>query len=317
MRRWAVALLSGTAALGASAPALSAPNVLIRDAVAQVVVLPENRTDVSVEVYRPNPRLPLRISQFGDTVIIDGRLIPFFLSCHGEGAGLRAFVFGRGDIPVAEFPQVLIHTPMSAAVNAGGVVRGSVARSHDLTLDHAGCGDWTVGNVEGRLEAHVSGVGFIRAGSAGSAELAISGLGRVTTGPVTGDLAAHISGSGSIITQSAGSAELDITGSGNVKTGPLSAGVQAHISGAGGLDVASVNGPIEAHVSGVGNVNVGGGHATVLQAHVSGSGNVIFGGVADSVDAEVSGSGDVDVAKVTGQVNQHISGVGAVHIGGH
>ena len=297
-------------------PALAAPTVRIKNAAVRIVVLPENRSDIAIDVYGPNPRLPLTVTRTGDDLTIDGRLPSFLTSCHGSGDALRAFVFGRGDFPVSQFPRILVRTPMSVNVDAGGIVQGSVSRSQDLSIHHGGCGDWTVANVAGTLEARVSGVGNIRAGAAHSADLTLSGAGKLSAVSVAAQLSARLSGSGAIAVQGAGSADVTITGTGGVKTGPLAGGLTADISGAGGLDVASLDGPLSAEVSGVGNVDVPAGHATTMIAHVSGSGNVRFGGVADSLDAAVSGVGNVEVAKVTGAVNQHVSGIGSVHVGG-
>ncbi len=312
----AIALGAALVAL-ACGPALSTPTVQIRNAAVRVVVIPENRGDIAVEIYGANPRLPLSISQFGGDVLIDGGLPEFLTSCHGLGEDLHAFVFGKGDFPVSQFPQVLIHTPMSVNVDARGIVRGWVSRSQDLSIHHGGCGEWAVGNVAGALDAQVSGVGTLRAGTAHSADLSLTGSGKLSAVSVDTQLNARISGSGEIAVQKAGSADITITGAGGIKTGPISGALSATISGEGGLEVASVDGPVNANVSGVGNVNIPAGHATILEAHVSGSGNVRFGGVADSLDADVSGVGNVDVARVTGAVDQHVSGIGSVHVGGH
>ena len=47
-------------------------------------------------------------------------------------------------------PQVVIRTPRDVNVDAGGAVFGSVGRSASLDLGNAGCGDWTIANVDGR-----------------------------------------------------------------------------------------------------------------------------------------------------------------------
>jgi hypothetical protein len=315
MKKSALAAAALVAAATAGA-ASAAPSVEIRNAAVRVVVQPENRSDIEVDVYRPNPKLPLTIERFGDHVTIDGRITPWLMNCHGHRDGLHAFIWTRGDFSVSEFPQVLVRTPMDVSVSAGGVVEGSISRSHALELRHGGCGDWTVGNVDGRLVAQVSGVGDVHAGSSGTADLGLSGTGGFELGPVAQALQAHISGAGNIHVQSAGAADLDITGSGSVKTGPVSGGLSSHISGAGALEVANLDGPMSVQVSGVGSVHVPQGHVSHLEAHLSGAGSVHFGGVADSLEADVSGTGNVDVAKVTGEVEQHVSGIGSVHIGG-
>lgn len=66
----AVLAIASTAAGAAAA----APSVKIKDAVARVVIIPENRTDVKVEFLTTNAALPLTVRQDGDQVIVDGDL---------------------------------------------------------------------------------------------------------------------------------------------------------------------------------------------------------------------------------------------------
>jgi hypothetical protein len=306
------------AALGAGcalAPqALAAPRLVIRNAAVSIVVEPEARGDIAVNVYRPNPRLPLEVRREGADVVIDGHLPQFLTTCHGSGEGLRAFVFGRGDYAISQMPQVQVRVPADAVIESGGIVHGVVTRSDNLTLDAAGCGDWTVANVDGRLGASVSGVGDLRTGSAASADVTLSGTGHLSVGQVKTELVAHLSGAGSLAVRAAGGADLSISGSGGLSTGPIAGPLTARISGAGGLKTASVSGPVDARVSGVGNVEIAGGHVPSMSAEVSGTGHIAFGGVADTLDASVSGVGNVEVARVTGSVNQHVSGIGSVHV---
>ena len=71
MRLQAV-LLAAAAAL--SAGAANAASVEVRDAVARVTVIPEDRRDIKIEVLNPNPRLPLKVSTEGDRTVVDGGL---------------------------------------------------------------------------------------------------------------------------------------------------------------------------------------------------------------------------------------------------
>lgn len=308
----AFALAAGCALAG---PALAAPKLIIRHAAMNVVIEPEPRRDIAVDVYRPNARLPLRVTHRGADTVIDGDLPSFFTSCHGSGEGLRVFVLGRGDYSISQMPQVLVRTPLDAVVESGGIVHGAVARSRGLTLDSAGCGDWTVGNVAGHLNTAVAGVGGLRAGSAQAADVTLSGTGHVTVRQVQGQLVARLAGAGSVSVGAAGAADVTISGSGGLTAGPIAGPLTVRLSGAGGMKAASVSGPVSAIVSGVGNVQIAGGHAPSVDAMVSGAGNIRFEGVADSLVANVSGVGSVDVARVTGPVNQHVSGVGSVRVG--
>jgi hypothetical protein len=314
--RITTAVLAAGLGLAAAGAAAAEPSVEIRRAAVRVVVVPEARGDIQVEVLKPNASLPLYVSQQGDHVVIDGGLSSMFTGCRGSGANLRATVFGKGDFSVDQLPQIIIKTPMDVRLGSGGVVVGSIGRAHSVDLSQSGCGGWTVANVEDRLEAHISGAGDIETGSAARAELNISGSGRMKAGPVRDTLEARVSGSGRIETASAGSAELTISGSGNMRSGPVTGGLTATISGSGDLDVARVDGPFRARVSGVGHIRAPAGQVTVLQARIGGAGGVTFGGVAQTLDAQISGSGDVRVAQVTGEVSQHVSGAGQVHIDG-
>jgi hypothetical protein len=314
--RTALPLVAAFAAGAALAgPAQAAPRLVIRDAAVSIVVEPENRSDIAVDVYRPNPHLPLEVRrEGGGDIVIDGHLPRFWTTCHGAGADLHVLVFGRGDYGLAQMPQVLVHAPLDTVIESGGTVHGAVARSRSLTLEASGCGDWTVANVAGQLNTGLSGVGDVRTGSSRAAEVALSGTGHLSVGDVQTQLVAHLSGAGSLTTRSAGAADLSISGSGGLSTGPIAGPLSVRISGAGSLKTASVSGPVVADVSGVGSVQIAGGHAPTLSAQVSGTGHVDFRGVADSLDAGVSGVGSVSVARVTGAVSQHVSGIGSVHI---
>jgi hypothetical protein len=313
--RAAVTAAAALAAIWASSGAIAAPTLIIRHAAMNLVVQTEDRSDIAVEVYRPNARLPLDVQKVGSDVVIDGHLISFLTSCHGSGEGLRVMVFGRGDYDVQHMPQVLVRTPRDVVVDSGGVVRAAITRSHSVILAASGCGDWTVANVEGRLDAHLSGVGDLRSGSSNSASLGMSGAGHMQVGLVATSLSAHLSGAGGMTVRGAGSADLAISGSGGMATGPIRGGLTARLSGAGDLKVASVAGPVSADVSGVGNIDIQAGQASSVDAEVSGTGHIDFHGVADSLNASVSGVGSVDVDRVTGPVVQHVSGIGSIHIG--
>jgi hypothetical protein len=275
--RLQLALLAATAGL-AAAGAAQAATVEIKDAVARVTVVPENRADIKVEVITPNGRLPLQVRSMGDRTIIDGNLDRRIRNCEGRGDHVRVEVRGVGDVAWNEMPQVVIHTPRDAKVSAGGAVFGSVGRSASLNLSNAGCGDWTVANVDGELRINEAGSGDTRAGSAGSATLHIAGAGDVALAEVRGALG------------------VDIAGSGNVTA-------------------RSVSGPLNVQIAGSGDVTVASGHASTMGVLVMGSGDVDFRGQADALKARVAGSGDVRVRQVTGAISKTIMGSGSVIIG--
>ena len=274
-------LATAAAALGfaGAATAASTPSVKFKDAVARVVVIPENRADVKVEFLTTNKSLPLEIRQNGSATVIDGGLkLNRINGCNSVMGKTVVHVRGIGDVKWEDIPQVVIRTPMDAEVGAAGAVFGSVGRTDHLELANAGCGDWTVANVKGKLELSQAGSGDTKAGSAGSAEINIAGSGDVSTQEIGGDL-------------------------------------EVNIAGSGGVSSASVNGKLEANIAGSGDVTVRGGRSRSVEVSIMGSGDVVFDGEAADVEVSVAGSGDVHIAKATGSVQKSVAGSGDVIIG--
>lgn len=267
------------AAAGLSmAGAAQAASVEVRDAVARVIIAPEARSDIRVEMLTTNPSLPLSVRTRGDQVIIDGDLARKIRNCSSRGGGSRVTVSGVGEVAYADLPQVVIRTPMDVDLQVGGAVFGAVGRSQSLKISNAGCGDWTIANVAGRVEASQAGSGDMRMGSAASAVLRVAGSGDLAMRKVAGEL------------------EADVAGSGDVK-------------------VAEVTGPrLQARVAGSGDVTVGGGRVDTMSATVAGSGDVRFNGEAGVLKATIVGSGDVRVRQVRGAVERSVMGSGEVRV---
>lgn len=272
-------LATAAAALGFAGAASADPSVKIKDAVARVVVIPEARSDVKVEFLTTNKSLPLEINQNGSDVVVDGGLRRNRISgCNTVMGKVVIHVRGVGDVKWDDIPQIVVRTPMKAQVAAGGAVFGSVGRADSLELSNAGCGDWTVANVKGKLELSQAGSGDTKAGSAGAAEINIAGSGDVKTQEIGGDL-------------------------------------EVNIAGSGGVAASSVSGKVEANIAGSGDVTIAGGRARSVEVSIMGSGDVDFGGEAGDVEVSVAGSGDVRIAKVTGRVHKSVAGSGDVIIG--
>jgi hypothetical protein len=255
------------------------PAVEIKDAVAQVTVIPENRADLRVEVISQNGRLPLKIKQLRHRLVIDGGLNGGKIrGCRGVGDNAVVRVAGIGDVALKDMPHIIIHAPRDVDASAGGAVYGAVGRARNVTLGNAGCGDWTVANVEQHLKINLAGSGDARAGAAGQATLRVAGSGDIAAAEVRGRL------------------DVDVAGTGNVR-------------------VKSMSGPLDVHVAGAGDVTVERGQASAMTVSLAGSGNVVFGGVADTLTARIAGSGDVRARQVKGQVRKTVMGSGAVRIG--
>lgn len=274
--RLSTALIAATAALAAGAA--QAASVDVKDAVARVTVIPENRSDVRVEVLKTHPGLPLQVRTVGDRTIIDGDLGRRIRSCNGEGDGVVVRVTDLGEVAYRDMPQVVIRTPRAAKVEVSGAVFGTVGRSASLDFGAAGCGDWTVANVDGEMRLSQAGSGDIRAGRAGDARLRTAGSGGITTAAIAGPLSVDIAGSGDV-------AAASIAGEFNVK------------------------------IAGSGDVDVRGGRASKMTVSIAGPGDVDFDGVADSLTARVAGSGDIHAREVRGEISRSILGSGEVTVG--
>ena len=271
------AAVSATGAVGGAASAQ--PSLKIKDAVARVVVIPENRSDVKVEFLTTNASLPLTVRQEGGDVIVDGDLrMNRINGCNTRGGKITVRVRGVGVVAYDDIPQIAVRTPLNVRVKAGGAVFGDIGRSDSVDLANAGCGDWTVANTKGELKISQAGSGDTKTGSAGSAEISIAGSGDVSAQVIAGDLEANIAGSGDV-------------------------------------SAASIGGDLEGNIAGSGNISVAGGRSRSVEVNVMGSGDVTFGGEADRVDVSVAGSGDVRIAKVNGPVKKHVAGSGDVIIG--
>ncbi len=276
------------AAALAAATSVSAASLEIRDAVVRVTVLPEQRSDVVVQIVKTNAKLPLRVTREDDgRVVVDGGPDENWLggllgrraaSCNYTSQHPSVTVWGVGSIDVDDMPQIIVHTPMDAEVSTSGATIGSINRADSLMLSIAGCDDWTVANVRGRLQIHDAGSGQIRTGAAGELSL-------------------------------------NIAGSGALHTHAIANGVTAHIAGSGEVDIEQASGPIQVEIAGHGDVRIGGGHATDMRVSIVGSGDVAYKGVADNLRAAIAGSGEIVVAKVTGSVRKSIAGSGAIDVG--
>lgn len=294
--KFAIATVVAAAAL--AGPALAGtPEVEVRDAVARVVVIVEDRTDVGVEIEQGRSGLPaIEVRRRGDQVRIEGglgrgRVAGLRLggnrigSCRsgpvdarqpGEGASVEVSRLGR--INVADAPLIVIRTPRSVDLSVGGAVYGAVGRgATEVDLGNSGCGDWTVANT-GDLSISMAGSGSVRAGTSSRLETSVAGSGTVRAGAT-------------------GHAEINVAGSGDVW-------------------VAAVDGPVEVNIAGSGDVVVAGGQVGAVDVSIAGSGDVDIRATAASVDASIMGSGDVNVAGVTGKVEHAIMGSGSVTVGG-
>jgi hypothetical protein len=272
-------------ALGVAGRAAAAdPSIEFKNVSARVVIIPEDRSDVQVIFLKTNPRLPMKVDKgYGDTTIVEPLNWTNWLwrphaNCDSRDDNPTISIPGIGDVDYDDLPQITVRVPMDAHVKAGGAIYGVAGRSQSMRLVIAGCGDWTLANVQNDLFVDYAGAGQLHTGSAGSMTLRIAGAATVTTTEVRD-------------------------------------GFGVSVAGVGNVHVKSASGPLGVHLAGGGDVRIDDGRATTMAVHIAGSGNVVFGGVADSLDADIAGSGDIRAAKVTGAVNKFIAGSGTIDVG--
>ena len=278
--------LFALATVAIAAPA-AAQEVEVHNAVARMVVIVEDRSDVVVEIEPGSAGLPtLQVRRRGDQVRIDGELGRRDIgSCRGgsagssePGQGASVEVRGRGRVDLSAAPLIVVRTPRNIEVGIErSAVFGAIGRgAQSVELGNAGCGHWTIANVEGDLDLSLAGSGDVAAGSSRDLEVSLAGSGDVTAG-------------------STRSLEVSLAGSGSVTS-------------------ARVDGPVSASIAGSGDVVVR-GDAGPVSASIAGSGSVEIAGRAASVDASIIGSGDVRAASVSGAVSESRMGSGRVTIG--
>ncbi|MDO9335463.1 MAG: DUF2807 domain-containing protein [Caulobacter sp.] len=281
MRLIAIAGLAA-ATIAATASAAAArdrePRVVIKDAVARVTVIPQDRSDVQVVIKSHDSRLNLKVEKKGVRTIVDGGLKwNRIRNCRGTHDTASADIRDLGTVQWKDMPEVVIYTPRDVEVGASGAVWGYIGRANSVEFSNAGCGDWTIGNVTGELDISQAGSGDVLAGNVGGLDLSVAGSGDTRLKAVTGK------------------ADISIAGSGNVI-------------------MTSLNGDLDVSIAGSGDVRIFGGRAPSLEVAVAGSGDIRFAGEATKVDASFVGSGDLWVTKA-GSVDKTTIGSGAIHVG--
>lgn len=288
----------GTGQPSAVMPKTYAGAVLkVRDAVAVLKVIPEDRADISVEIANPGKLGTPVVRMDGDAVVVDGGLRRRIQDCGGGRGAFEVSVRGVGDVREAEMPVITVRTPRNVDVSVGGAVKSDIGAAAAADLSFSGCGDATVADVAGALDLSSAGSGDVTVGNAASATISAAGSGDATLAAVAGKLEVSVAGSGSVMAESvAGPLDVSIAGSGDVT-----------VAGGAVTDA-------DISIAGSGDVSVT-GNVAKLDVSIMGSGDVTVRGAAASVDANIMGSGDVQVASVTGGVQKAVMGSGSVTVG--
>jgi hypothetical protein len=256
-----------------------ASSITVRHALAVLRVSPEDRGDVMVQITNPGRLATPTMTMDGSQLVIDGGVRDWDVrDCTNRGDTVSARVSGIVEVSSDEVPVITVRTPRAVRLSAGSAVRSLISNASSADLHLAGCGETTIGNVDGPLSLALAGSGNASAGRAEQAALKISGSGDLQVGAVEHDVHASIAGSGSI-------------------------------------DVGSMAGALTSHIAGSGDIKVHGGTVSNADVSIAGSGGVDVNAPVEDVDAHISGSGDVRVASVSGAVHKHIAGSGEVRVG--
>ncbi len=269
--------------------------LIIRYTAAHIVIIPEERTDFSVEIENPgHAPMPLDEVEDGD-VRIDGQLRGRVDSCRdGGGADLD----GYGDLALADLPQITIRAPRTLQVSLGKGSTTEIGPTEALDVDFLGCGTVTVGDVAVELTVEISGSGTVNAGAARRLSAELAGSGDLNVGAV---------GEG---------AEIEVAGGGNVTIAALAGELRGDSVGSGDLTIQG--GAITSA-----NIDIAGSGNTTITAPIErltidivGSGDVEIEGIVGDLNADIAGSGSVTARAVTGTVTKDVMGSGEVIIGG-
>jgi len=281
------------AAAAAPAQNYQATSIRLRHVAARVVVTPEDRADVSIEIDNPGGApMPLATLENG-RLTVNGQLRGRIGECTDEGVELR----GYGFTPYERMPLITIRAPRQLDLTFTGAGRAEIGPSSELDLDVNGCAAADVGEVSGDMEVAVNGSGQVVVAGGQEANLDLNGSGRLRVENVRAGAEAEVNGSGGItIANLTGSLTLDNRGSGSLEV----------------LAGAVTNADIE--LFGSGQVTVA-APTERLVVQIFGSGDVDVPAAVGALEAEIFGSGDVSVQSVSGEVRQQARGSGSVRIG--
>lgn len=273
--------------------AFATSSIAVRHAAARIVITPEDRIDVSVEIENPG-RLPMPELEFDDNrLTIDGRLGGRVGDCGEESVDVR----GYGDIAEAELPLVTIRAPRALSFDMHGASRAEIGPSQAFKGSFSGCGDARIGDVADDLELDIAGSGEIVAGSARELSANLAGSAELQAGAI------------------AEGADLDLAGAGEVRLASVSGALNISTAGSGEVEIAGgALSSADIEIAGSGDVSIA-APIERLSADIVGSGAIDVAATVGDIDADIAGSGGVRVQSMTGNLSQDVFGSGRVEIG--
>jgi hypothetical protein len=257
-----------------AAQTFSGTYLAIRSAAANVIIIPEDRSDYSVEIDNSAGLAPMpTVSAEENHVIIDGQLRGRIHGCDGDSLSLR----GYGDVAQDQLPRITIRTPRALDVDRSGAGSTEIGAAESVSLDFSGCGTARIGDVTGDLDLDIAGAGEVTAGSA-----------------------RHVTA--------------DVAGAGDINLGAISAGAELDISGAGTVTIASLTGDLSTDAAGASNIRINGGAIGTAEIDMAGSGDLEIAANVTTMTVSIMGVGDIDVAGTVGDLDVDIAGPGSVTV---
>lgn len=296
-----------------AAQSFTSGEIRVRHTAARIVVIAEDRADISVEISNPGAA-PMPTVERGEEggVLVDGLLRGRIDGCDGETVRLT----GYEDISREQMPLITIRAPRDVEMQIGGASFTEIGAAQSVNVSHLGCGTTVVADVTGDLEINLAGSGEVRAGAAASLNANVAGSGQVTTGAIAGDAEINVAGSGDLdIAAVNGVFNRDGSGSGDVIVrGGAITNADIRQAGSGDVEITAPVQALDVAIMGSGGVLVTGDVGSV-DARIMGSGSVTVRGTAGTIDANIMGSGEVRATAISGEISQRQRGSGRVVIG--
>ena len=338
MRIFVAAAAVSLLAAPAAAETFQATSVEIKDAAAQLTVIPEDRANIDVSITAGARLAAPQARMTADGLVIDGGLRNRFRGCTNTlGGRTQVRVSGIGNVARDDLPRITLRVPRQLNLSAAGAIYTNVGASAGGVVTVGGCGDTTIGATSGGLDVTLNGSGDVDVSRVGGtlaavlngsgsleveradaeAALRLNGSGDLQVGQIGGPVNAQLTGSGSLRTGAAGgSARLALNGSGNVYAGAIAGTLDADLRGSGSMRVASVNGEsADLTLTSSGSLVVSGGQVARLEARSTGSGSVRYGGTAGVTRASLSGSGSITIHDAGRVESLSDTGSGSISVG--
>ncbi len=294
----------GALLLAQAISAHAADRLQLKNLRANVEIIPENRTDIRVDVDMSgsSDKAP-EITYSGNTVVVAGNLqtgrktfrVSFNLDQRMDIDKSKHLSRVPRDHP-AGLPTLVIHTPMKVSLKSNAYVFGRIGPSQALRIEDSGDGEWRIDAVS--QEAFVEGGGAtdFYLTNTGSANIDLLGTGNVTMGD----------------TQSIWSSQW---GAGDVTVNKVVRDADIELSGIGDFKARSVSGKMQVLIDDAGSVTVEDGDVAALRIRtIDGIGAVRFGGTVKDADINIGTSTRVSIHKLTGSLKKTTRQAASVEI---